>query len=94
MTTPVLSFFREPSICWILRAVSLGPLHGFAGARSRIEQISGGALLTSSKARFYLRALSPLPARDFLKANWASRTTTRKASKFYELTAAGRKRLK
>jgi DNA-binding PadR family transcriptional regulator len=66
----------------ILRAVSLGPLHGY-GVLLRIGQISDNALL----------GLFRLVRQGLLKANWGISENNRRA-KFYELTAAGRKRLR
>jgi PadR family transcriptional regulator, regulatory protein PadR len=74
----------------ILKAVSLGPLHGY-GILLRIEQISGGALLVEQGALY--PALFRLVRQGFLKANWGTSDNNRRA-KFYELTAAGKKRLR
>jgi len=74
----------------ILKAVSLGPLHGY-GVLLRIEQISGGALLVEQGALY--PALFRLVRQGLLKANWGISENNRRA-KFYELTAAGRKRLR
>ncbi len=73
----------------ILRAVSLGPLHGF-GILLRIEQISGQALLIEQGALY--PGLFRLVRQGLMKANWGKSENNRKA-KYYELTAAGRKRL-
>jgi len=73
----------------ILKAVSLGPLHGY-GILLRIEQISGRALLIEQGALY--PALFRLVRQGLLKANWGTSENNRRA-KFYELTAAGRKRL-
>ena len=74
----------------ILKAVSLGPLHGY-GVLLRIEQISGKALLVEQGALY--PALFRLVRQGLLKASWGTSDNNRRA-KFYELTAAGRKRLK
>lgn len=74
----------------ILKAVSLGPLHGY-GVLLRIEQISRGALLIEQGALY--PALFRLVRQGFLKASWGTSENNRRA-KFYELTAAGRKRLR
>ncbi len=74
----------------ILKAVSLGPLHGY-GILLRIEQISRGALLIEQGALY--PALFRLVRQGFLKANWGTSDNNRRA-KFYELTSAGRKRLR
>jgi len=74
----------------ILKAVSLGPLHGY-GVLLRIEQISGRALLIEQGALY--PALFRLLGQGLLKAEWGISENNRRA-KFYELTAAGRKRLR
>lgn len=74
----------------ILKAVSLGPLHGY-GALLRIGQISGGALLVEQGALY--PALFRLVRQGLLKAKWGASENNRRA-KFYELTRAGHKRLR
>src|SRR5271168_51242 len=74
----------------ILKAVSLGPLHGY-GILLRIGQISDRALLIEQGALY--PALFRLVRQGLLKASWGKSDNNRKA-KFYELTAAGRKRLR
>ena len=74
----------------ILKAVSLGPLHGY-GILLRIEQISCGALLIEQGALY--PALFRLVRQGLLKPNWGTSDNNRRA-KFYELTPAGRKRLR
>src|SRR5579859_4434007 len=74
----------------ILKAVSLGPLHGY-GVLLRIEQISQGALLIEQGALY--PALFRLVRQGLLKASWGISDNNRRA-KFYELTSAGRKRLR
>ena len=74
----------------ILKAVSLGPLHGY-GVLLRIEQISQGALLVEQGA--LSPALFRLVRQGLLKASWGTSENNRRA-KFYELTSSGRKRLR
>src|SRR5690349_25104698 len=74
----------------ILKAVSLGRLHGY-GILLRIGQISGGALLIEQGALY--PALFRLVRQGLLKAQWGTSENNRRA-KFYELTAAGRRRLR
>src|SRR5689334_20115292 len=74
----------------ILKAVSLGPLHGY-GILLRIGQISGRALLIEQGALY--PALFRLVRQGLLKASWGTSENNRRA-KFYELTSAGRKRLR
>jgi PadR family transcriptional regulator len=73
----------------ILKAVSLGPLHGY-GILLRIGQISRQALLIEQGALY--PALFRLVRQGLLKATWGTSDNNRRA-KFYELTARGRKRL-
>ena len=74
----------------ILKAVSLGPLHGY-GVLLRIGQISRGALLIEQGALY--PALFRLMRQGLLKGTWGTSDNNRRA-KFYELTASGRKRLR
>ncbi|MFZ0333704.1 MAG: PadR family transcriptional regulator [Candidatus Acidiferrales bacterium] len=74
----------------ILKAVSLGPLYGY-GILLRIEQISQGALLIEQGALY--PALFRLVRQGLLKAHWDTSENNRR-TKFYELTTAGRKRLR
>ena len=74
----------------ILKAVSLGPLHGY-GILLRIGQISGQALLIEQGALY--PALFRLVRQGLLKASWGLSENNRRA-KFYELTSTGRKRLR
>ena len=74
----------------ILKAVSLGPLHGY-GVLLRIEQITRGALLVEQGALY--PALYRLEHQGLLYGEWGTSENNRRA-KFYTLTAAGMKRLK
>ena len=74
----------------ILKAVSLGPLYGY-GILLRIKQISQGALLIEQGALY--PALFRLVRQGLLKAHWDTSENNRR-TKFYELTSAGRKRLR
>ena len=74
----------------VLKAVSLGPLHGY-GVLLRIEQMTGGALLVEQGALY--PALFRLEQQGLLDTEWGVSDNNRKA-KFYRLTAAGRRRLK
>jgi PadR family transcriptional regulator, regulatory protein PadR len=74
----------------IMKAVSLGPQHGY-GVLLRIEQISGGALDIEQGALY--PALNRLEHQGLLQSEWGVSDNNRRA-KFYELTSAGRKRLK
>ena len=74
----------------ILKAVSLGPLHGY-GVLLRIGQISGQTLLIEQGALY--PALFRLVRQGLLSANGGTSENNRRA-KFYERTSAGRKRLR
>lgn len=74
----------------VLKAVSLGPLHGY-GVLLRISQITGQALLVEQGALY--PALFRLVRQGLLKATWGVSENNRRA-KFYDLTTAGRKRFR
>jgi PadR family transcriptional regulator PadR len=74
----------------ILKAVSLGPLHGY-GVLGRIEQITQGALLVEQGALY--PALYRLEHQGLLDGEWGTSDNNRRA-KFYKLTAAGKRRLR
>ena len=74
----------------ILKAVSLGALHGY-GVLLRIGQISGGALNIEQGALY--PALYRLEHQGLLDSEWGTSDNNRKA-KFYALTRAGVKRLR
>ena len=74
----------------ILKAVSLGPRHGY-GVLLRIGQISGQTLMIEQGALY--PALFRLVRQGLLRASWGTSENNRRA-KFYELTTAGRKRLR
>jgi PadR family transcriptional regulator, regulatory protein PadR len=73
----------------ILKAVSLGRLHGY-GVLLRIEAITGGALLVQQGALY--PALYRLEHRGLIESEWGVSENNRRA-KYYRLTAAGRRRL-
>ena len=74
----------------ILKAVSLGPLHGYA-VLARIEQISGQRLFVEQGALY--PALFRLVRQGLLKTEWGKSENNRRA-KFYELTVKGGRRLR
>jgi len=73
----------------ILKAVSLGPLHGY-GVLLRIQQISGQELLIQQGSLY--PALYRLEAQGAIASEWGESENNRKA-KYYSLTALGRERL-
>jgi transcriptional regulator len=74
----------------ILKALSLGPLHGLGIAR-RIEQITKGAFAVKPGSLF--PALHRMKAAGWLEASWGESENNRRA-KYYLLTKAGRRQLK
>ena len=74
----------------ILKAVSLGELHGY-GVLLRIEQITRGSLLAEQGAVY--PALYRLEHQGLLESEWGTSENNRRA-RFYKLTAAGRRRLR
>jgi PadR family transcriptional regulator len=73
----------------ILKAVSLGPLHGY-GILLRIEQISKKRLDIQQGSLY--PALYRMEDQGWISSEWGESENNRKA-KFYALTAAGKKRL-
>lgn len=74
----------------ILKALSWGPLHGYA--IGRWIRTTTDEWLTVQEGALY-PALHRLERRGFLDEEWGMSDTNREA-KFYQLTATGRKRLR
>jgi transcriptional regulator len=73
----------------ILKAVSLGPMHGWA-ISERIRDVSRAALQIPQGSLY--PALHRLERRGWIRATWGASESNRRA-KYYELTRAGRKQL-
>ena len=73
----------------ILKAVSLGPLHGY-GILLRIQQISKDRLEILQGSLY--PALYRLEHQGWITSEWGESENNRKA-KYYRLTAAGKRRL-
>jgi transcriptional regulator len=73
----------------ILKAVSLGPLHGY-GVLLRIQQISGEKLIIQQGSLY--PALYRLEHQGAIASSWGESENNRRA-KYYRLTRAGRTRL-
>jgi len=73
----------------ILKAVSLGPLHGY-GVLLRIQQISKERLEIQQGSLY--PALYRLEDQGWIASEWGESENKRKA-KYYQLTAEGKKRL-
>jgi transcriptional regulator len=73
----------------ILKAVSLGPLHGY-GVLLRIQQISKDRLEILQGSLY--PALYRLEHQGWITSEWGESENNRKA-KYYRLTAAGKRKL-
>src|SRR6266852_1447922 len=73
----------------ILKAVSLGPLHGY-GVLLRIQQISKDSLEIQQGSLY--PALYRLEQQGWIVSEWGESENKRKAT-FYRLTGAGKRRL-
>jgi transcriptional regulator len=73
----------------VLKAVSLGPLHGY-GVLLRIQQISQNRLEIQQGSLY--PALYRLEHEGWIAGEWGQSENKRRA-RFYQLTAAGRRRL-
>jgi PadR family transcriptional regulator, regulatory protein PadR len=73
----------------ILKALSLGPLHGY-GVIQRIRQMSE-EMLEVEQGSLY-PALYRIEQRGWVESEWGENETGRRA-KFYSLTRAGRRQL-
>jgi transcriptional regulator len=73
----------------ILKALSLGPQHGWA-ISERIQEVSRAALQIPQGSLY--PALHRLERRGWVRAEWGASDNNRRA-KYYELTRAGRRQL-
>lgn len=71
----------------ILKAISLGPLHGYA-VLLRIQQLSGNRMEIQQGTLY--PALYRLEHQGLIRGRWGESENNRKA-KFYTLTAAGQR---
>ncbi len=74
----------------ILKAVSLGGLHGY-GVLLRLQQLTGGRLQVPQGSLY--PALYRLERKGLITSEWGESDNKRRA-KFYSLSASGRKQLK
>ncbi|HEY1731095.1 MAG TPA: PadR family transcriptional regulator [Terriglobales bacterium] len=86
---PQLELLQGTLDLLILKAVSLGPLHGY-GVLLRIQQISGEKLLIQQGSLY--PALYRLEHQGAIAGEWGESENNRRA-KYYRLTAVGRARL-
>lgn len=73
----------------ILKALSLGPMHGWA-VSERLHQVSRATLQVPQGSLY--PALHRLERRGLIKAEWGASDNNRRA-KYYSLTRAGQKQL-
>ena len=86
MSTPKSDLPQGTLDLLILKAVALGPLHGYAIAQ-RLQQTSRDVVQVPQGSLY--PALHRLENRGFLSADWKLSDTGREA-KFYKLTRKGR----
>src|SRR5215813_1378036 len=89
VTQPKADLLQGTLDMLVLKALSLGPLHGY-GIIQRIRQLSD-EMLTVEQGSLY-PALYRIEQRGWISSKWSTNETGRKA-KFYSLTRAGRKQL-
>lgn len=89
MTAAAASLLQGTLDLLILKALSLGELHGL-GVSRRIEQMSGGAFRVMPGSLF--PALHRLQEAGWLVSSWGESENRRRA-KFYRLSRAGRRQL-
>ena len=89
MTNPKADLLQGTLDMLILRALSLGPLHGY-GVIQRLRQMSDEMLSVEQGALY--PALSRIEQKGWVTSEWGLNETGRQA-KFYTLTRAGRKQL-
>jgi len=73
----------------ILRALSLGPMHGWA-ISERLSQVSKARVRVPQGSLY--PALHRLERHGWIKARWGTSDNNRRA-RFYDLTASGKKQL-
>jgi transcriptional regulator len=87
--TPETKLLQGTLDMLILKALSLGPLHGY-GVGLRIAQMSGDALRVEEGSLY--PALYRIERQGWITAEWGVSDNNMRA-KFYRLTRAGRKQL-
>jgi len=73
----------------VLKALSLGPMHGF-GITVWLEDVSGGSLGVEDSALY--QALHRLEGRRLVRSGWRTTENNRRA-RYYRLMPAGEKHL-
>jgi len=89
MTTRDTDLLRDTLDLLVLKALSLGPMHGW-GIGERLELLSKNVLRINQGSLY--PALHRLEHRGWVGAEWLHTENNRRA-KYYRLTPAGRKQL-
>lgn len=89
MTNPKADLLQGTLDMLILKALSLGPLHGY-GIIQRLSRMSDEMLKVEQGALY--PALYRIELKGWVTAKWGENETGRRA-KFYRLTKAGQKQL-
>ncbi len=89
MSDPKLDLPQGTLDLLILKAISLGPMHGWA-ISERIHDVSRASLQIPQGSLY--PALHRLERRGWISAEWGASENNRRA-KYYELTRAGRRQL-
>jgi transcriptional regulator len=90
MTVPATTLLQGTLDLLILKALSLGEMHGLGIAR-RIEQTTRGAFQVKPGSLF--PALHRMEEAGWLESSWGESENRRRA-RFYRLSRAGRQQLK
>ena len=90
MTNPRADLLQGTLDMLILKALSLGPLHGY-GIIQRIRRMSDEMLHVEQGALY--PALYRIELKGWVTSKWADNETGRRA-KFYKLSKAGQKQLR
>ena len=90
MVDPEGGLLRGTLDVLVLKAVSWGPMHGYA-VSEWLETITGGELLVEEGPLY--TALHRLERRGWLEAEWGYSDNNRRA-KYYQLTRRGRAQLR
>jgi PadR family transcriptional regulator PadR len=87
---PQLPLLKGTVDLLVLKALALGPMHGF-GIALWLEEHSSGSLEIDDSAMY--QVLHRIEGKGFVTAEWGVTENNRKA-RYYRLTAAGRKHLR
>ncbi|HEX8163953.1 MAG TPA: PadR family transcriptional regulator [Pyrinomonadaceae bacterium] len=90
MPTPDTKLLQGTLDMLILKALSMGPLHGY-GIGQRIVQMSGDVLMVEEGSLY--PALYRIERQGWIDSEWGVSENNLRA-KFYKLTRAGRRQLK